>query len=98
MSFRHSGWGGKRVEVDRDSALLWCWAIMSTAIVYGYMDHYDGNCVIVIADQTATVQAETMARILKVDEPGSPWKMTFTKEASSVGRPCDLTVFTKAAN
>ena len=85
------------VDVDADSALLWCWAIMSSwAIVYGYMDNYKGNCVIVIADQTATVDGDTMATVLKADKPGSRWKMTFSKKASTVGRPCDITVFTKS--
>ena len=71
MSFEHSGWGGKRVEVAPTSALLWCWGIMSSGIVYGYLEHYRGDCVMVIHDQTCTVQPTTVADILKADQSTS---------------------------
>ena len=95
MTFLHSGWGGKRVDVASDSALLWSWGIMSTAIIFGYLDHYTGNCIVVIHDQTCTVQPLTLSEILKADQPDSAWKTSLVTSASTVGRPCQLTVFVR---
>jgi len=68
---------------------------MSTGIVYGYLEHYKGNCIVVIHDRTCTVQPTTVADILKADRPESEWTTVSTQPASTVGRACELTVFAR---
>jgi len=96
MSFEHSGWGAKPVVVPPEAAMLWCWGVMTTEVILGYMHQYKGRCVVVIADNTCTPQPAAIMEILRADQPGSGWVTAVSGvPISTVGRPCQLTVFTR---
>lgn len=69
---------------------------MSPGVVYGYLEGYKGNIVIVIADPTCAPQASSVSDILKVGQPDSKWSIKLDLPASTVGRPCHVTAFVRS--
>jgi len=96
MTFVHSGPGCRPAVVSKTNAMLWCWPVMTTEVVFNYMAQYEGDCVVVIGDHTCTPSAEGMAGVLCADTARSTWVTSLaTSSASTVGRPCFITVFSR---